>query len=93
MEELNKTIERLSSTLYHNLSRRSVALMILKEKFYDLFPEVESLIEETKEKKGVEAEIPTVRIGESVEMSLSGEGEFSEGFRDQYLDEDKNEDE
>src|SRR3989338_7569106 len=36
-EELNKTVEELSHTLYANLSRKDAALRILKEEFYKIF--------------------------------------------------------
>ena len=49
VQELNKIIEKLSHTLYGNLSRKSVALMVLKEEFYKMFPEFEGI---NKEEEG-----------------------------------------
>ena len=90
MEELNKTIEQLSSTLYRNLSRRSVALTVLKEKFYNTFPEIESLIEETEEERRAKIKKPTGQLGkEDDEMPPPSDGEFREGFRDSYLIEER----
>ncbi len=89
LKELNKIVEQLSHTLYANLSRKSAALTVLKEKFYKLFPEIESLIEETEEERRVKVKIPTGRLGESEEVLPPSEGEFREGFRDSYFVEER----
>lgn len=76
-EELSKIIEQLSHTVFSNLSRKSVALTVLKEKFYGLFPEIEALIEETEEEKRAKIKVPP--------SPPDPEGEFREGLRDPYL--------
>src|SRR3989344_2742400 len=62
-EELNKTVEQLSHTLYANLSRKDVALRVLKEEFYKIFPDVESLLEETEEEKRAKIKRPSGELG------------------------------
>ena len=63
-EELNKTVEELSHTLYANLSRKDTALRILKEEFYKIFPDVESLLEETEEEKRAKIKRPAGELGQ-----------------------------
>ncbi len=63
-EELNRTIEQLSHTLYANLSRKDEALRVLKEEFYKLFPEIEALIEETEEERRTKIKRPSGQLEE-----------------------------
>ncbi|MDP3730880.1 MAG: hypothetical protein Q8R34_00015 [bacterium] len=84
-EELKKIIAKVSPTMYGNTSQRGFALMVLKEEFYKIFPEIEDLTRETKEESESEVKDPTVRLGEPVEMDIPAEGEFREGFRNPYL--------
>ena len=88
-EELRKVVAEKSPTMYSNTDQRGSALIILKEEFYKLFPELEFLIEETEEEKRAKIKISTGQLGKSDdEMPPPSEGEFREGFREQYLVED-----
>ena len=49
-QELSKIVGRLSHTLYADLSRKSVALIVFKEEFYKLFPDFKGLAKEKEEK-------------------------------------------
>src|SRR3989344_4615425 len=47
-EELRKIIAEKSPTMYNNTDQRGSALLVLKEEFYKIFPEIEDLTRETK---------------------------------------------
>ncbi len=96
MEELRNTLQRLSPTLYHNLSKRSMAMVYLKEKFYAMFPEIEALIEETEEEKRAKIKRPTGEYGPTAQKHVQEqfyqdeEDEKWEKEKGQYLVEKRN---
>lgn len=86
-EEFDKIIKQLSHTIFSNLSRKSVALTILKEKFYGLFPEIEALIEGTEENKMAKAKRPAGEYGLTAKKHL--EEQFYEDEEDAKWEKEK----
>lgn len=83
-EELKKVISRISPLIYGNNDKRSLALIVLKGAFYKLFPEIESLIEETEEERRAKVKIPVGQLGRKDEAPPLSEGEFREELRNPY---------
>ncbi|MDO8558924.1 MAG: hypothetical protein Q7R84_01185 [bacterium] len=89
-EELRKIIAEKNPAMYSNTDQRGSALLVLKEEFYKLFPEIEDLLEETEEERRAKIKRPTGQLGESEETPSYSEEEFREPLRDPYLVEEKN---
>lgn len=86
-EEIKKIIADKNMAMYGDTGQRDLAIIVLKEEFYKLFPEIEALIEETEGERRAKIKRPTREYGTTAQKHV--EEQFYQDKEDEKWEEEK----